>query len=153
MEKKQACECVMLPKFIHVLLCLAALNGMACAGEVKAADEKKQDVADADSKTKLRGHIKLWKKSDADADAATLAEIEQLKARAESGDAIAQYRLGLRCAKGQGVPKDEVEACKWLELSGDVQYLNSLKSHMTREEIADGKNRAEVFLLRYGKTK
>src|SRR4030081_936634 len=36
---------------------------------------------------------------------------------AEQGDSLAQYSLGLRYDRGQGVPRDIVEASKWLNLS------------------------------------
>jgi hypothetical protein len=36
---------------------------------------------------------------------------------AEQGDSLAQYSLGLLYDRGQGVPRDVVEANKWLNLS------------------------------------
>ena len=39
--------------------------------------------------------------------------IAELKAKAEKGDAIAQYNLGVCYRDGQGVAKDAVEAVKW----------------------------------------
>ena len=37
-------------------------------------------------------------------------EIDALRARAEQGDAEAQYNLGLMYAYGEGVPQDDVQA-------------------------------------------
>ena len=54
-------------------------------------------------------------------------ELTELRAKAESGDAHAQYNLGLCYANGTGVPKDEVEAVKWYRKAAeqndaDAQY-------------------------------
>jgi Sel1 repeat len=38
---------------------------------------------------------------------------EELKAKAEAGDAESEYQVGLAYTKGQGVTKNEVEAVKW----------------------------------------
>ena len=40
---------------------------------------------------------------------AQTAEIDALRARAEAGDAEAQYDLGLIYANGEGVPQDDAE--------------------------------------------
>ena len=40
-------------------------------------------------------------------------ELADLRARAESGDASAQYRLGLSYNLGSGVPQDDAEAVAW----------------------------------------
>src|SRR5215470_8274020 len=39
--------------------------------------------------------------------------IEEVKAKAEAGDAESQVELGLRYEQGKGVAKDQVEAVKW----------------------------------------
>ena len=39
--------------------------------------------------------------------------IEELRARAEQGDADAQSSLGLAYATGRGVPQDAAEAGRW----------------------------------------
>jgi len=39
--------------------------------------------------------------------------IEEVKAKAEAGDAESEVELGLRYDKGEGVAKDQVEAAKW----------------------------------------
>ncbi|KAB2653537.1 MAG: sel1 repeat family protein, partial [Verrucomicrobia bacterium] len=40
-------------------------------------------------------------------------ELTELRAKAESGDAVAQFNLGSSYANGEGVVKDDVEAVKW----------------------------------------
>ncbi len=39
--------------------------------------------------------------------------IAEWRARAEQGDAIAQYNLGVMYTKGEGVPQDDGEAVRW----------------------------------------
>jgi TPR repeat protein len=51
--------------------------------------------------------------SDANYKAAKRYDIEPLRARAEQGDAEAQYNLGDSYDWGKGVPRDDVEAAKW----------------------------------------
>ena len=43
----------------------------------------------------------------------------EAKAKAEKGDALAQYTLGFCYANGIGVAKDEVEAVKWFRKAAD----------------------------------
>lgn len=45
--------------------------------------------------------------------------IEEVKAKAEAGDAQSQVELGLRYVKGEGVPKDQVEAVKWFRKAAE----------------------------------
>ena len=44
-------------------------------------------------------------------------EIDALRARAEQGEAEAQYDLGVMYANGLGVPEDDAEAVRWLRLA------------------------------------
>ena len=44
-------------------------------------------------------------------------EIDALRARAEQGDASAQFNLGVRYADGEGVPQDDAEAVRWYRLA------------------------------------
>jgi TPR repeat protein len=49
---------------------------------------------------------------------------DDLRARAEKGDAEAQYKLGLRYAKGEGVAQDHDDAVRWYRRAaeqGDVK--------------------------------
>ena len=45
--------------------------------------------------------------------------IEELRARAEQGEAVAQFSLGLAYATGRGVAQDDAEAVRWYRLAGD----------------------------------
>ena len=61
------------------------------------------------------------------ASAVFAADLAETRKKAESGDADAQIALGLRYHKGEGVPKDLVEAVKWYRKAAEqgdfkVQY-------------------------------
>ena len=45
--------------------------------------------------------------------AQSAAEVQELRARAEKGDAGAQYSLGFMYADGRGVPRDDAQAVAW----------------------------------------
>src|ERR1051326_2423271 len=48
--------------------------------------------------------------------------IEEVKAKAEAGDADSQVELGLRYVKGEGVTKDQVEAVKWFRKAAEQNF-------------------------------
>lgn len=68
------------------------------------------------------------------------------------GDSRAQYSLGLLYDRGQGVPRDIVEASKWLNLStaaapppareARARIRDAVTTKMTRGEIAQARLRA-----------
>ena len=72
-------------------------------------------------------------------------ELSALKAKAENGNAIAQYNLGLAYASGNGVPLDQAEAFVWLTLASEQgstgKDLGILVSGMSQEMLAEGKRR------------
>jgi Sel1 repeat. len=93
---------------------------------------------------------------------------EELKAKAEAGDANSESQLGLRYAKGQGVAKDEVEAVKWFPkaaeqneaiaqdnqgkpLEGSVGFFDASPEGVdrARQEAAQGH---EEHVIRNGET-
>lgn len=45
--------------------------------------------------------------------------LDQTRAKAESGDAVAQEKLGLAYADGEGVTQDFGQAAKWFALAAD----------------------------------
>ena len=51
--------------------------------------------------------------------------IEETKAKAEKGDAEAQYRLGCAYENGQGVKTNVVEAVKWFRKAAERNYANA----------------------------
>ena len=48
--------------------------------------------------------------------------IEEVKAKAEAGDAKSQVELGRRYDKGEGVMKDRAEAAKWYRKAAEQNY-------------------------------
>ena len=60
-------------------------------------------------------------------------DVEALKAKAEQGDASAQFRLGFMYNTGEGVPQDDAEAVKWYRLAaeqGDASAQFNLGNHV-----------------------
>jgi hypothetical protein len=49
--------------------------------------------------------------------------IQEVKAKAEAGDAESQVELGLRYAKGKGLAQDQVEAVKWFRKAGRMWMM------------------------------
>src|SRR5437773_3728986 len=52
-------------------------------------------------------------------------QVEEVKAKAETGDAKAEYDLGLCYANGNNVAKDEVEAVKWFRKAAEQNYAKA----------------------------
>jgi TPR repeat protein len=55
--------------------------------------------------------------------------IEELRARAEAGDATAQYNLGVMYTDGEGLLQDDAEAMRWYRLAannGSAEAMYSL---------------------------
>src|SRR5207247_4637589 len=48
--------------------------------------------------------------------------IEEVKAKAEAGDAESEVELGLRYEQGEGVAKDQVEAVKWYRKAAEQNF-------------------------------
>ena len=70
-------------------------------------------------------------------------EFVETKAKAEQGNAFAQYNLGLMYEYGSGVVKDEVEAYKWYLLSGAQGNANAKKGIEIIERVLTPSPRAE----------
>ena len=51
--------------------------------------------------------------------------IEEVKAKAEAGDAESEMELGRRYDKGEGVVKDQVEAVKWFRKAAEQNYAEA----------------------------
>jgi len=73
------------------------------------------------------------------------------KRSADQGNPMAQHNLGLMLANGVGIIQDRVEAYKWFELSGTgdavaaTTEMQSLAPRMSKTEIADAQERAEIW--------
>ncbi len=73
---------------------------------------------------------------------------------AHQGQAETQNNLGLMYAKGWGVQQDFAEAYKWFSLSASkgVQKASKarqiLASQMTPQQIAEGKRRSSIYIVK-----
>src|ERR1700677_2176371 len=72
-------------------------------------------------------------------------DLAALRAKAENGNAIAQYNLGLAFVDGREVPADPVEAYVWLTLASEqgstAKEVGTLVSSMSDETLAEAKRR------------
>ncbi len=77
------------------------------------------------------------------------AELRALRLKAERGNAVAQYNLGLAYADGRQVPVDLVEAHLWLTLAsgngGMGRALDTISSKITPAEVAESHRRLEAL--------
>jgi TPR repeat protein len=69
---------------------------------------------------------------------------------AEQGDALAQYNLGMRYYEARGFKQDFVEAYKWFslaspELPDAARMRDKVKTILNRDQLAEGRRRAETF--------
>ncbi len=75
------------------------------------------------------------------------ASLAPLRAKAEQGNVLAQYNLGLAYTEGGSAPKDPVEAYVWLRLATENgatgAELSTLLNRMSPDEIAAGRQRFE----------
>ena len=80
---------------------------------------------------------------------------QELRVRAEQGDAVAEYTLGLMYADGDGVEKNDVEALtlftRAVEHAFGEEYdvyseqRDSLAARMTGEQVAEARRRASEW--------
>jgi chromosome segregation ATPase len=81
--------------------------------------------------------------------AAEPADVAALRVKAEKGNAVAQYNLGLIYLDGQRVPVDAAEAFAWLSLASEngskAQALQSLVNTMPAPQLAEGRKRLEQY--------
>jgi TPR repeat protein len=64
--------------------------------------------------------------------------VAELRARAEQGDADAQFSLGVRYANGRGVAEDEAEAVRWYRLAAEQGYVDAQFNLGVRYSIGEG---------------
>src|SRR5437762_13996304 len=64
--------------------------------------------------------------------------IEEVKAKAEAGNAESQVELGLRYEQGKGVAKDQAEAVKWYRKAAEQNYAEAQNSVGVWDERREG---------------
>lgn len=81
--------------------------------------------------------------------AAEPPEIISLRVKAERGNAIAEYNLGLAYAQGRVVPVDLAEAYVWLSLAAETgstgKALEALLGTINNSQLAEGRRRLETL--------
>ena len=63
--------------------------------------------------------------------------VDELRARAEQGDADAQIKLGVRYYYGRGVPEDDAEAERWLRLAAEDREREPVDELRAKAEQGD----------------
>ena len=81
--------------------------------------------------------------------AADADETAVLRAKAERGNALAQYNLGLLYVQGRQVPADPAEAFAWLSLASESgatgKALDSLLGNISDAQLAEGRRRLGIY--------
>ncbi len=81
--------------------------------------------------------------------AAEPEEIAALRLKAEKGNALAQYNLGLAYSQGHLVPADLAEAFAWLSLASESgatgKALDSLLGSITDQQLTEGRTRLGTY--------
>jgi hypothetical protein len=76
-------------------------------------------------------------------------ELAALRAKAEKGNALAQYNLGLAYTQGRLGPIDLPEAFVWLSLASERgttgKALDSVLGSITDEQLTEGRRRLEIY--------
>ena len=75
--------------------------------------------------------------------------IEEVKARAEAGDAASEAELGLRHKHGEGVAKDQVEAVKWYRKAAEQNYAMAQNSLGVCDEQGEGVQKDPVEAVKW----
>jgi hypothetical protein len=84
---------------------------------------------------------------------ASIATEKELRTKAEQGDQEAQYLLGLKYSKGDGVATNRIEGYKWLHIAVESGNTNALLARwetgksMTPDEIAQATRLASAVPL------
>ncbi len=78
--------------------------------------------------------------------AADTSIIDELRKKAGSGDAFAQEKLGMMYTRGEGAPKDFVEAVKWYRMAAEQGYAKAQERLGMMYKLGYGvsKNNAEA---------
>ena len=81
--------------------------------------------------------------------AAETDELASLRAKAEHGNALAQYNLGLAYVQGRLTPADPAEAFAWFSLASENgatgKALDSLLGNITDVQLAEGRRRLGTY--------
>jgi len=96
--------------FVHLVIFLLILSGEPCRGDAQTVPAA-LPTAPATPPQK----VVPWVPPEGD-QLVVEETLVQLRARAEKGDAGAQYKIGTMYYSGDGVPQDRIEAVKWFRM-------------------------------------
>ncbi len=74
---------------------------------------------------------------------------EEIKAKANTGDAEAQFQLGRRYDRGEGVAKDQVEAVKWYRKAAEQDHLKAQYNLAMCYEAGEGVAKDQVEAVKW----
>lgn len=81
--------------------------------------------------------------------AAETDELASLRAKAEHGNALAQYNLGLAYSQGRLTARDPAESFAWLTLASENgatgKALDSLLGNISDQQLAEGRRRLRTY--------
>ena len=75
--------------------------------------------------------------------------IEEVKAKAEAGDAESEVELGLRYTNGEGVAKDQVEAVKWYRKAAEQNLARAQKNLGICYDKGEGVTKDQVEAVKW----
>ncbi len=75
--------------------------------------------------------------------------IEEVKAKAEAGDAESEVELGLRYTNGEGVAKDQVEAVKWFRKAAEQNLARAQKNLGICYDKGEGVTKDQVEAVKW----
>ena len=124
-------------RFTYLFAALVAVSGALLAATAEKSSGSSGPAASTPSR--------VVPKADA-------AELAALRAKAERGNAIAQYNLGLAYVDGRQTAADPIEAFVWLTLAAEGgstgKALETVLNNLSPTELAEGRRRLEAMRAR-----
>jgi TPR repeat protein len=84
--------------------------------------------------------------------------VEQIRTKAEQGDATAQFDLGVMYRRGQGVQQDYSQAYMWINLAAtqglekSIKVQDALVKKLTPSQIEEGQRLAREWIAEHPQT-
>ena len=78
-----------------------------------------------------------------------LKPLEEVKAKAAAGDADSEVQLGFRYERGEGVPRDLVEAVKWYRKAAEQNYAKAQYNLGVCYAFGDGVAKDQVEAVKW----